>query len=115
MDSPRVLHSFSNVNQEPDPLTDSPNITDPSEDTAPLQGSLDRSDDDAMVDEYRASDEESPDGPLSAGGGKASGSGSGTSTSTGTGTGTGTRGTDPSTDLERARGERAGRGPDKGR
>jgi hypothetical protein len=57
MDSPRVLHGFSNVNQEPDPLTESPNITDPNEDTAPLQGSMDRSDDDSLTDEYDADDE----------------------------------------------------------
>ena len=52
----RTLHAYSNLNQEPDPLTESPNITDPSEDTAPLQGSLDRSDDDSVVPEYSGSE-----------------------------------------------------------
>ena len=71
MQTQRVLHGFSNPNQEPDPLTESPNIADPSEDTAPLQGSLDRSDDDSVVPEYSGSepagedegDQSGPDAP----------------------------------------------------
>ncbi|MGH8256582.1 MAG: hypothetical protein ACRET0_10240 [Steroidobacteraceae bacterium] len=57
MDTQRVLHGYSNVNQEPDPLTESPNITDPNEDTAPLQGSLDRTDDDSLTDDYGAGED----------------------------------------------------------
>jgi len=49
IDTQRVLHGFSNYNQEGDPLTQSPNITDPSDDSAPLQGSADRSDEDSVV------------------------------------------------------------------
>jgi hypothetical protein len=56
-----VLHAFKNVNPEPDPLTDSPNITDPNEDTAPLQGSLDRSDDDSLVNDDPADEERHSD------------------------------------------------------
>jgi hypothetical protein len=61
IETQRVLHSFTNVNQEPDPLTESPNITDPNEDTAPLQGSLDRSDDDSLGNDDRADDERHSD------------------------------------------------------
>jgi hypothetical protein len=53
MPTQRVLHAYANVDQEePDPLTESPKITDPNEDTAPLHGSLDRSDTDSVVPNY---------------------------------------------------------------
>jgi hypothetical protein len=53
MPTQRVLHGFANVDQEePDPLTESPKINDPNEDTAPLHGSLDRSDADSVVPNY---------------------------------------------------------------
>ena len=48
--SERVLHGFSNETPEADSILESPQVRDPEEDTAPLQGSKDRSDDDSMED-----------------------------------------------------------------
>jgi len=63
MDTQRVLHGFPNYNQEGDPLTQSPNITDPNDDTAPLQGSGDRSDEDSVVTGARPAGADNPSGP----------------------------------------------------
>jgi hypothetical protein len=48
--SERVLHGFSNETLEADSILESPEVRDPEEDTGPLQGTKDRSDDDSMED-----------------------------------------------------------------
>lgn len=50
VDEQRVLHGFANETPEADSILESPEVRDPAEDTAPLQGSKDRSDDDSMED-----------------------------------------------------------------
>lgn len=50
VDSERVLHGFSNETPEADSILESPQVRDPANDTAPLQGSKDRSDEDSMED-----------------------------------------------------------------
>jgi len=50
VDSERVLHGFQNETPEADSILESPEVRDPEEDTAPLQGSKDRSDKDSMED-----------------------------------------------------------------
>jgi hypothetical protein len=50
VDSERVLHGFQNETPEADSILESPEIRDPEDDTAPLQGSKDRSDEDSMED-----------------------------------------------------------------
>jgi len=50
VDSERVLHGFANETPEADSILESPQVRDPDKDTAPLQGSKDRSDDDSMED-----------------------------------------------------------------
>jgi hypothetical protein len=50
VDSERVLHGFTNETLEADSILESPEVRDPDEDTAPLQGSKDRSDEDSMED-----------------------------------------------------------------
>jgi hypothetical protein len=50
IDSERVLHGFANETPEADSILESPQLRDPDEDTAPLQGSKDRSDDDSLED-----------------------------------------------------------------
>ena len=50
VDTERVLHGFQGDTPEADSILESPEVRDPEEDTAPLQGSKDRSDDDSMED-----------------------------------------------------------------
>jgi len=50
IDSERVLHGFQNETPEADSILESPEVRDPEEDTGPLQGTKDRSDDDSMED-----------------------------------------------------------------
>jgi hypothetical protein len=50
VDSERVLHGFQSDSPEADSILESPELRDPEEDTAPLQGTKDRSDDDSMED-----------------------------------------------------------------
>lgn len=59
MDTPKDLHSFSKTNPERDSLRTSPRIRDPAADTAPLQGSGDRSDEDSVVDGYGKTESDS--------------------------------------------------------
>jgi hypothetical protein len=50
VDRERVLHGFTNETPEADSILESPQVRDPDDDTAPLQGSKDRSDEDSMED-----------------------------------------------------------------
>jgi hypothetical protein len=50
MDSPGVFHSFQNETPEADSILESPQLRDPEKDTAPLQGSKDKSDEDSLED-----------------------------------------------------------------
>ena len=50
VDSAPVLHGFANQIPEADSILESPELLDPENDTAPLQGSKDRSDDDSLED-----------------------------------------------------------------
>lgn len=50
VDSERVLHGFQNETPEADSILERPEVRDPEEDTAPLQGSKDRSDEDSLED-----------------------------------------------------------------
>ena len=50
VDSQREWHAFGNETPEADSILESPRVRDPEEDTAPLQGSKDRSDDDSLED-----------------------------------------------------------------
>ena len=50
VDSERVLHGFDNQKPDADSILESPEVRDPDKDTAPLQGSKDRSDNDSMED-----------------------------------------------------------------
>jgi len=47
-DTERVLHGFESRMPEADSILESPEVRDPEKDTAPLQGSKDRSDDDSL-------------------------------------------------------------------
>jgi len=46
--SERVFHIFKNETLEADSILESPQIRDPEQDTAPLQGTKDRSDEDSL-------------------------------------------------------------------
>lgn len=48
VDTERVLHGFVNETLEADSILESPAVRDPETDTAPLQGSKDRSDKDSL-------------------------------------------------------------------
>lgn len=50
IDREPVLHGFQNETPEADSILESPEVRDPEEDTGPLQGTKDRSDDDSMED-----------------------------------------------------------------
>jgi hypothetical protein len=50
-DRERDLHGFGGKTPEADSILESPQIRDPEEDTAPLQGTKDRSDDDSLEPE----------------------------------------------------------------
>lgn len=50
IDRAGVLHGFQNETPEADSILETPQVRDPEEDTAPLQGSRDRSDEDSMED-----------------------------------------------------------------
>ncbi len=47
-DTQRDLHGFEGKTPEADSILESPKIRDPEEDTAPLQGTKDRSDEDSL-------------------------------------------------------------------
>jgi hypothetical protein len=47
-DTLRDLHGFEGKTPEADSILESPQIRDPEEDTAPLQGTKDRSDEDSL-------------------------------------------------------------------
>ena len=51
VESERELHGFEGKTPEADSILESPQIRDPEEDTAPLQGTNDRSDDDSLEPE----------------------------------------------------------------
>jgi hypothetical protein len=48
IDRERTLHGFEGRTPEADSILESPKVRDPEEDTAPLQGSKDRSDEDSL-------------------------------------------------------------------
>jgi hypothetical protein len=50
VDRAGVLHGFQNETPEADSILESPEVRDPEEDTAPLQGTKDRSDEDSLED-----------------------------------------------------------------
>ena len=50
VDRERVLHGFEGETPEADSILESPEVRDADDDTAPLQGTKDRSDDDSMED-----------------------------------------------------------------
>ena len=49
-DTERVLHGFESRMPDADSILESPEVRDPEKDTAPLQGSKDRSDEDSLDD-----------------------------------------------------------------
>ena len=51
VENQRELHGFEGKTPEADSILESPQIRDPEEDTAPLQGTNDRSDDDSLEPE----------------------------------------------------------------